>query len=79
MLQQQGANLNPLMIYKVLKTLKCANSKKVSHTNILTIIDYSLPSSEKRLWVFDLNEQTLLYHTYVSMDSIRNHLIEVFF
>lgn len=66
MLTQPGVNLNPLVIDKVLKTLKCANTNKVSHNNILTIIDYSLPSSEKRLWVFDLKERALLYHTYVS-------------
>lgn len=33
---------------------------------ILTVIDYSLPSSKERLWVFDLRHDTLLYHTYVA-------------
>jgi len=54
------------VINKVLMTLKCSHTYHVKHNNILTIIDYSLPSSEKRLWVFDLNTRTLLFHTYVS-------------
>lgn len=58
--------LNPALIQKVLKTLKCAKTYNLEHNPILTIIDYSLPSSEKRLWVFDLNEKKLLFHTYVS-------------
>ncbi|MDR9829524.1 murein L,D-transpeptidase catalytic domain family protein [Vibrio sp. FNV 38] len=34
--------------------------------SLLTIIDYSLPSTEKRFFVIDLDKQELLYHTYVS-------------
>jgi len=34
--------------------------------SILTVIDYSLPSSEKRLWVFDLTTDKLLYNTHVA-------------
>ncbi|KTC93132.1 MULTISPECIES: murein L,D-transpeptidase catalytic domain family protein [Legionella] len=60
------SSLNKLVVDKVLKTLKCAGEYNVDHNNILTIIDYSLPSSEKRLWVFDLYAKKLLYHTYVS-------------
>ncbi len=33
---------------------------------ILTIVDYQLPSSDKRLWVLDLGTHHLLYHTYVA-------------
>jgi hypothetical protein len=33
---------------------------------LITIIDYSLPSSEKRLWVLDLQHQKVLFHTWVS-------------
>lgn len=32
----------------------------------LTVIDYSLPSTEKRLWVFDLEERELLFHELVA-------------
>ena len=36
-------------------------------TTILSVIDYSLPSSERRLWVFDLAQPLrLLFHEYVA-------------
>jgi hypothetical protein len=66
MLQKEANTLNASVIQKVLTTLKCSLEYNVNHNNILTIIDYSLPSSEKRLWVFDLKEKKLLFHTYVS-------------
>ncbi len=34
--------------------------------NILTIIDFSLPSTQKRLWVLDMNSHEVLFHTYVA-------------
>ena len=34
--------------------------------NILTIIDFRLPSIKKRMWVIDLKSKTILYHTYVA-------------
>jgi hypothetical protein len=33
---------------------------------LLTVIDYSLPSRAKRLWVFDMNSQRLLFHELVA-------------
>ncbi len=66
MLHQQAPELNPAVINKVLTTLKCANEHNVAHNDILTVIDYSLPSSDKRLWVFDLNQKKLRFYTYVS-------------
>lgn len=33
---------------------------------IITVIDFSLPSSEKRMWIIDLEEQVILHHTYVA-------------
>jgi hypothetical protein len=66
MLEEKTYALNTSVINKVLTTLKCATQYNVARNNILTIIDYSLPSNEKRLWVFDLNQKKLLYNTYVS-------------
>lgn len=34
--------------------------------NILSLVDFRLPSSKKRLWVIDLASKTILFHTYVS-------------
>jgi hypothetical protein len=33
---------------------------------ILTVVDYSKPSSEQRLWVFDINHETLLFNSHVA-------------
>lgn len=66
MLHNEAPTLNQQVINKVLMTLKCATEYNVDHNHILTLIDYSLPSNEKRLWVFNLKEKKLLFHTYVS-------------
>ena len=39
---------------------------KLENENILTIADFSLPSSQKRLFVLDMETGELLYHTYVA-------------
>lgn len=66
MLNHEAPNLNPLVINKVLTTLRCADQYNVDHNNILTIIDYSLPSNEKRLWVFDLTAKTIVSHLCIA-------------
>lgn len=33
---------------------------------LLTIVDFSLPSTEKRIWILDMENNKVLYHTYVS-------------
>jgi hypothetical protein len=43
-----------------------ARSKGMDDRGILTIVDYTLPSSDKRLWVVDLNQEEILSHTYVT-------------
>ena len=66
MLHEEAPTLSKSVIKKVLTTLKCARGYETENNNILTVIDYSLPSSEKRLWVFDLRDSKLLFYTYVS-------------
>lgn len=34
--------------------------------NILTIIDFDLPSTSKRMWIIDIKNQKLLLHSYVA-------------
>lgn len=47
--------------YTVLKV-----KKKLSNDNILSIIDFSLPSGKKRLFVLDVENYKLLFVTYVA-------------
>ncbi len=37
-----------------------------NHQHILTIIDYTKPSTARRLWVFDLNNNSVILNTYVA-------------
>ncbi|MBC7587355.1 MAG: murein L,D-transpeptidase catalytic domain family protein [Chitinophagaceae bacterium] len=41
-------------------------SGKLKKTNVLSIVDFSLPSTAKRLFVVDLENYKLLFNTYVS-------------
>lgn len=62
-------NLNGVLAYNVFETaMKGFDNQKHSLTNsdIITIIDFSLPSSEKRMYVIDLKNKKLLFHTIVS-------------
>lgn len=65
-LEKEAPDLKPELLNTVLAALECANEANLAHNSVLAIIDYSLPSNEKRLWIFDLAKQKLLFHTYVS-------------
>lgn len=39
---------------------------KLQNNRILTIIDFSKPSDQKRMYVLDVEDYKLLYHTYVA-------------
>ncbi|MGQ3890511.1 murein L,D-transpeptidase catalytic domain family protein [Legionella sp. CNM-4043-24] len=79
MLHKEAPTLNTSVIDKVVTSLKCANEYNVDRNTILTVIDYSLPSSEKRLWVFDLKANRLLYNTYVSHGIKSGELLSTYF
>jgi len=42
------------------------NKQKLSNESILTIVDFSKPSNEKRMYVIDMDQLKLLYKTYVA-------------
>lgn len=78
-LYKKGIMLNKKVINKVVIALKCAAQYNIEHNNILTIIDYSLPSNKKRLWVFDLVKNKLLFYTYVSHGIKSGTLLSKYF
>lgn len=44
---------------------KLAETNKIEK-QLLTIVDFNLPSTDKRMWILDLNTNKVLYNTYVS-------------
>lgn len=65
-IQQQGFQIDPKVLNSMEAILTYADLNQIEHNHILTIIDYSLPANQKRLWVLDLAAQKVLFHTYVS-------------
>lgn len=51
---------------EALKGFNRLKEKGVIKKNILTLIDFSLSSNAKRLWVIDLNTNTILYNSLVA-------------
>ncbi len=56
----------PTVLDLALRATACAARDQPAMPATLTVIDYSLPSTEKRLWVFDLAERRLLYEELVA-------------
>ena len=58
--------LRPEPLHAALSSWAALHSRgDVTHA-ILTVIDYGLPSTVKRLWVFDLESRSLLFHELVA-------------
>lgn len=57
---------NPKMIDLALQASRCTVTRGMPPASRLAIIDYSRPSTEQRLWVFDLDNRTLLFKELVA-------------
>ena len=51
---------------QALKGFYALEGKGVIQKNILTLIDFSLSSNKKRLWIIDLNTKTVLFNSLVA-------------
>ena len=58
--------LRPEVLSAALSSYRCARKEGFGSQRTLTIIDFELPSTEKRLWVISLRRGELLFHDYVS-------------
>ncbi|HDR9236663.1 TPA: murein L,D-transpeptidase catalytic domain family protein [Burkholderia vietnamiensis] len=56
--------INPDALHLAMRAMECA-SKHYGDKDRLVVIDYSLPSTARRLWVFDLRSGKLLWNEYV--------------
>jgi len=59
-------NINPTALRTSLIAYNHAKSMGIENKPLLTIIDFSKPSSSKRLWVINLKNNEELFNTYVS-------------
>lgn len=77
-LHDAAPDANPSVLHLALEALDCAQADGLPSSRYLAVIDYSLPSTEPRLWVFDLRHAELLFHELVahgrnSGDNLTTH------
>lgn len=65
-LSQKAPELNKKVLAYALTAYHKASNTGAVKKPVLTVIDYSLPSSKQRMWIFDVNKERLLYQTYVA-------------
>jgi hypothetical protein len=65
-LSRIAPHANPKVIGLALAATECATAKGEPPSDRLAVIDYSLPSTEPRLWVFDLARRKLLFRELVA-------------
>jgi len=66
LLAPPAPGLDPQVLDLALKAASRAQEQGFGQKNILAVIDYSLPSTTKRLWIFDLKKEKLLFHELVA-------------
>ena len=59
-------NLSGLIQYDAFKAAFTGYKKLNNNKSILTVIDFSLPSTQKRMYVLDIARKEVLYVTYVA-------------
>ena len=63
-------DLDPGVLALALEARACAlRNREVDDEARLAVIDYSRPSTEKRLWVFDIANESVLFHEHVAHGS----------
>ena len=62
----QAKNLDTNVLELGLNAYVKAKKLGINTKEVLTLVDYSKPSDERRLWVLDLKNKKVLYNTYVS-------------
>lgn len=65
-LSKAAPDLNPSVLYKAIASVQCAVSHGEKVSQRLAIIDFSLPSTAKRLWIFDLPRRALILNDFVA-------------
>jgi hypothetical protein len=74
-LSRIAPTLNVQVLTHAVAAMQCAVNNGAKPAQRLAVIDFSLPSSERRLWIFDLQQRRLLLKEFVAhgMKSGENH------
>ncbi len=73
-------NLNPQIYKLAIKAhSEAVRLQQLDNPDILTIVDYSQPSNQKRMWVIRLSTMTVLHYTYVAHGVSSGQLIPTHF
>jgi L,D-transpeptidase catalytic domain len=78
-LSEAAPDVNPEVISLAVAAMKCAEANGVSPSDRLAVIDYSLPSTERRLWIFDLLKARLLFRELVAHGRTSGENLAEFF
>lgn len=68
-LAHAAPELNPQALKGALNAMQCAINNGAKQSRHLAIIDYSQPSTERRLWIFDLTRKKLVLRDLVAHGS----------
>jgi len=60
------AGLNPKVLQLATTAYHKTKAEGVGSKDLLTVVDYSLPSTTKRLWVIDMRSNKVVHHTHVA-------------
>lgn len=66
LIAKQSAGLRPQVVALALKAYNQAQAAGFGNKHVLTIIDYSLPSTANRLWVINLDNNRVLFSEKVA-------------
>lgn len=69
MMLPAAENINPKVLELAINAYSTAIKKGLDTKHILTIVDYTLPSTEKRMWVLDMNRGRLVHYSLVTHGS----------
>lgn len=65
-LASSAPKLDKQVLIHALSAMQCAVNHGAEAADRLAVIDFSLPSSERRLWIFDLHSKRLVLKDYVA-------------
>jgi hypothetical protein len=78
-INSQANNIDQTVLKLSLHAYLKARDKGMDQKQLLTIIDYSKPSSERRLWVVDMHKGKVLFNTWVTHGKNSGNLLATSF